>query len=68
MDEYRNVIDTLKNCISDLLASGNIDQKELASTLTALEKKRDSYIINNVGTNDIDKLIEDIKYIKYDLL
>lgn len=67
MEEDRLVIDTLKNCISDLLASGNIDQKELASTLTTLEKKRDSYIINNVETN-IDKLIEDIKYIKYDLL
>ena len=67
MEEDRLVIDTLKNCISYLLASGNIDQKELASTLTTLEKKRDSYIINNVETN-IDKLIEDIKYIKYDLL
>ena len=67
MEEDRLVIDTLKNCISDLLASGNIDQKDLASTLTTLEKKRDSYIINNVETN-IDKLIEDIKYIKYDLL
>ena len=41
MKEYRLVIDTLKECISDLLASGSLDQSRLSHTLLELQKAQD---------------------------
>ena len=68
MKEYRLVIDTLKECISDLLASGSIDRSILSNTLLSLEKSLDKAITDNKPTGELNKLISDIKYIKYDLL
>ncbi len=67
MKEYRLVIDTLKECISDLLASGSLDQSRLSHTLLELQKAQDKAVIGNVNHNEIDTLINDIKYIKYEL-
>lgn len=67
MKEYRLVIDTLKECISDLLASGSLDQSRLSLTLLKLQKAQDKAVIDGVSHNEIDTLINDIKYIKYDL-
>jgi len=68
MKENRLVIETLKRCISDILASGDINTKELTITLLKLEKVRDGILIKRGDTKEVDLLIKDIKYIKYDLL
>lgn len=67
MKEYRLVIDTLKECISDLLASGSIDQSRLSTTLLELQKAHDKAVIDVVSHDEIDALINDIKYVKYEL-
>lgn len=67
MKEYRLVIDTLKECISDLLASGSMDQSKLSDTLLELHKAQDKAIIAEIGHKELDDLINDIKYIKYEL-
>jgi len=67
MKEYRLVIDTLKECISDLLASGNIDQSRLSITLLELQKEQDRSIVNGKSNKELDDLIKDIKYVKYEL-
>mgnify|MGYP000869320906 CR=1 FL=1 len=67
MNEYRLVIDTLKECISDLLASGSLDQSRLSIVLLKLEKEKDKAIINRERSKELDTLIDDIKYVKYEL-
>jgi hypothetical protein len=67
MKESRLVIDTLKECISDLLVSGSMDQSKLSDTLLELQKAQDKAIIGKNEHKEMDELIEDIKYVKYEL-
>lgn len=67
MNEYRLVIDSLKECISDILASGSIDQNRLTIVLNELEKSRDMCKIMGKEYIELDELISDIKYVKYEL-
>jgi hypothetical protein len=67
MKEYRLVIETLKECISDLLASGSLDQSILSTTLLELQKAQDKAIINGNSHKEIDDLINDINYVKFEL-
>jgi len=67
MKEYRLVIDTLKECISDLLASGSMDHSRLSHTLVELQKAHDKSVIDGVSHDEIDALINDIKYVNYEL-
>lgn len=67
MKEYRLVIDALKECISDLLASGNRDQSRLSDVLLELQKAQDMAVVNGEKCTELNALIDDIKYIKYEL-
>ena len=67
MKEYRLVLDTLKECISDLLASSSLDQSRLSDVLLELQKALDKAVINGEKYTELNALIDDIKYIKYEL-
>lgn len=49
------------------LPSDKIDQSRLSHTLLELQKAQDKAVIDDISHNEIDALINDIKYIKYEL-
>lgn len=69
MEEYyRLVIDTLKMSLSDYVATGGIDEEMLSEAHKKLSFELDRRIVNNLPVEEIEKLREDISWVKNDLL
>lgn len=69
MEEYyRLVIDALKMSLSDYVSSGSIDREMLDETLQRLNVELDRRIVNRLPHEELEALIEDVSWVKNDLL
>ena len=64
---YRLVIDSLKNAISEYVASGEIDTTTLAEARKKLDLAIDEGFVSNQPTEDLAALREDLAWLQFDL-
>lgn len=65
---YRLVIDALKLTLSDYVSSGEIDEEMLRETYEKLSIELDRRVVNNLSTEEIEALRNDISWVRDDLL
>ena len=68
MEEYyRLVIDTLKQSLSDILASGDIDREMVSQNIRTLEFEIDKRIVGRQDHSELNALRSDLLWLKLDL-
>lgn len=64
----RLVIDILKDIFTKAYANIEINEGKIAEAILTLQKELDKRIIRKEDTSEIDQLIKDLQFIKYEIL
>lgn len=68
MDYNRFAIDLIKNSFAQYAATGTINDSELDSGISLINKAIDKSLISNEDTTVLESLKSDLQYIRYELL
>ncbi|MCQ2299674.1 MAG: hypothetical protein MJZ81_06085 [Bacteroidales bacterium] len=64
---YRMVIDSLKQGIVEMAATGKVDADRVGKDLLALEMELDRRVVGNQPHECIDGLIDDLRWLRNDV-
>lgn len=65
---YRIVIDLYKKCFTDYMNGAQVDASSLLEVVNIIDFAIDKAIINDLPTNELECLKEDIQFLKYQIL
>lgn len=67
-NHYRIVIDLYKKCFTDYVNGTQIDASSLMEVINIINFAIDKAKINDLPTNELESLKEDVQFLKYQIL
>lgn len=67
-NHYRTVIDLYKKCFTDYMNGAQIDTSSLMEVINIINFAIDKAKINDLPTNELESLKEDVQFLKYQIL
>lgn len=67
-NHYRIVIDLYKKCFTDYMNGAQVDASSLMEVINIINFAIDKAKINDLPTNELESLKEDVQFLKYQIL
>lgn len=67
-NHYRTVIDLYKKCFTDYMNGAQIEASSLMEVINIINFAIDKAKINDLPTNELESLKEDVQFLKYQIL